>query len=36
MVEFLAALIGHVEPAMSYVLLGAMLLVSGISGSQDR
>jgi tripartite ATP-independent transporter DctM subunit len=34
MVEFLAALIGHVRGGMSYVLLGAMLLVSGISGSK--
>src|ERR1700752_1777319 len=34
MVEFLAALIGHVRAGMSYVLLGAMLLVSGISGSK--
>ena len=34
MVEFLAALLGHVRAGMSYVLLGAMLLVSGISGSK--
>jgi len=34
MVEFLASLIGHVKAGMSYVLLGAMLLVSGISGSK--
>jgi tripartite ATP-independent transporter DctM subunit len=34
MVEFLASLIGHVRAGMSYVLLGAMLLVSGISGSK--
>jgi tripartite ATP-independent transporter DctM subunit len=33
MVEFLASLLGHVKAGMSYVLLGAMLLVSGISGS---
>ena len=34
MVGFLAALLGHVRAGMSYVLLGAMLLVSGISGSK--
>jgi tripartite ATP-independent transporter DctM subunit len=34
MVDFLAALLGHVRAGMSYVLLGAMLLVSGISGSK--
>lgn len=34
MVAFLAALVGHVRGGMSYVLLGAMLLVSGISGSK--
>jgi tripartite ATP-independent transporter DctM subunit len=34
MVGFLAALLGHVRGGMSYVLLGAMLLVSGISGSK--
>lgn len=34
MVEFLASLVGHVRGGMSYVLLGAMLLVSGISGSK--
>ncbi|MFG1400223.1 MULTISPECIES: TRAP transporter large permease [Roseixanthobacter] len=34
MVEFLASLLGHVRAGMSYVLLGAMLLVSGISGSK--
>ena len=34
MVMFLAALIGHVRAGMSYVLIGAMLLVSGISGSK--
>ncbi len=34
MVGFLAALIGHVRGGLSYVLLGAMLLVSGISGSK--
>src|SRR6202030_3909905 len=34
MVNFLAALIGHVKGGLSYVLLGAMYLVSGISGSE--
>ena len=34
MVEFLASLIGHVRGGLSYVLLCAMLLVSGISGSK--
>ncbi len=34
MVAFLAALIGHVRGGLAYVLLGAMLLVSGISGSK--
>jgi tripartite ATP-independent transporter DctM subunit len=34
MVMFLASLIGHVRAGMSYVLIGAMLLVSGISGSK--
>lgn len=34
MVSFLASLLGHVKAGMSYVLLGAMLLVSGISGSK--
>jgi tripartite ATP-independent transporter DctM subunit len=34
MVTFLASLLGHVRAGMSYVLLGAMLLVSGISGSK--
>ena len=34
MVNFLAALIGHVRGGLSYVLLGGMLLVSGISGSK--
>ena len=34
MVNFLAALVGHVRGALSYVLLGAMYLVSGISGSK--
>jgi len=34
MVEFLVALIGHVRGGLSYVLLGAMYLVSGISGAK--
>ncbi len=34
MVVFLASLIGHVRAGMSYVLIGAILLVSGISGSK--
>ena len=34
MVEFLASLLGHVKGGLSYVLLGAMYLVSGISGSK--
>jgi tripartite ATP-independent transporter DctM subunit len=34
MVAFLASLLGHVRAGMSYVLLGAILLVSGISGSK--
>ena len=36
MVAFLAALLGHVRGGLSYVLLGAMYLVSGISGSKAR
>ena len=34
MVDFLSALLGHVRGGLSYVLLGAILLVSGISGSK--
>ena len=34
MVAFLASLLGHVRGGLSYVLLGAMYLVSGISGSK--
>ncbi len=34
MVDFLAALVGHVKGGLSYVLLGAMILVSGISGAK--
>lgn len=33
-VEFLASLLGHVRAGMSYVLLGSLYLVSGISGSK--
>jgi tripartite ATP-independent transporter DctM subunit len=34
LIEFLASLFGHVRGGLSYVLLGAMFLVSGISGSK--
>ncbi|MDY7579410.1 TRAP transporter large permease subunit [Herbaspirillum sp. RTI4] len=34
MVGFLASLLGHVRGGLSYVLLGAMMLVSGISGAK--
>jgi tripartite ATP-independent transporter DctM subunit len=34
MVGFLASLLGHVRGGLSYVLLGAMYLVSGISGAK--
>jgi tripartite ATP-independent transporter DctM subunit len=34
MVNFLVTLVGHVKGGLSYVLLGAMYLVSGISGSK--
>jgi tripartite ATP-independent transporter DctM subunit len=34
MVNFLVALVGHVRGGLSFVLLGAMYLVSGISGSK--
>ncbi len=33
-VDFLASLFGHVRAGMSYVLLGSLFLVSGISGSK--
>ena len=33
-VAFLASLIGHVKAGMSFVLLGSLFLVSGISGSK--
>src|SRR5690606_23929086 len=32
-VDFLGSLIGHVKAGMSYVLLGSLFIVSGISGS---
>jgi tripartite ATP-independent transporter DctM subunit len=34
MVQFLASLLGHVRGGLAYVLIGAMYLVSGISGSK--
>ncbi len=34
MVDFLASLVGHVRGGLCYVLLGAMYLVSGISGAK--
>src|SRR5206468_11328747 len=34
MVAFLASLLGHVRGGLHYVLVGAMSLVSGISGSK--
>ncbi|MBS0455075.1 MAG: TRAP transporter large permease subunit [Proteobacteria bacterium] len=34
MVQFLASLLGHVRGGLSYVLIGGMYLVSGISGSK--
>ena len=34
MVAFLAGLLGHVKGGLSYVLIGAMYLVSGISGAK--
>lgn len=34
MVQFLASLLDHVSGGLSYVLIGAMFLVSGISGSK--
>jgi tripartite ATP-independent transporter DctM subunit len=33
-VDFLASLLGHIRAGMSYVLLGSLFLVSGISGSK--
>lgn len=34
MVDFLASLLGHVRGGLNYVLLGAILLISGISGAK--
>src|SRR5208282_3827325 len=34
MVAFLASLLGHIHGGLSYVLVGAMYLVSGISGAK--
>ncbi|RDK09047.1 TRAP transporter large permease subunit [Cupriavidus lacunae] len=34
MIQFLAGLIGHLRGGLQYVLLGAMYIVSGISGSK--
>ena len=34
LVAFMASLVGHVKGGLAYVLLGAMYLVSGISGSK--
>lgn len=34
LVDFMSSLIGHVRGGLQYVLLGAMFLVSGISGSK--
>ena len=34
LVSFMATLVGHVRGGLSYVLLGAMFLVSGISGAK--
>ena len=34
LVDFMAAILGHVRGGLAYVLLGAMYLVSGISGSK--
>ena len=33
-VDFLALLLGHIKAGMSYVLLGSLFIVSGISGSK--
>ena len=33
-VDFLASMLGHVKAGMSYVLLGSLFVVSGISGSK--
>ena len=34
MIQFLASMLGHVRGGLSYVLIGTMYLVSGISGSK--
>jgi len=34
MIDFLSSLLGHVRGGLAYVLIGAMYLVSGISGSK--
>lgn len=34
LVAFLASLVGHLKGGLSYVLVGAMLLISGISGAK--
>ena len=34
LIDFMSALLGHVRGGLQYVLLGAMFLVSGISGSK--
>ena len=34
MIGFLASLLGHIRGGLSYVLVGAMFLISGISGSK--
>jgi tripartite ATP-independent transporter DctM subunit len=34
MIDFLASALGHIRGGLSYVLLGAILLISGISGSK--
>jgi tripartite ATP-independent transporter DctM subunit len=33
-IDFLASLLGHIKAGMSYVLLGSLFIVSGISGSK--
>ena len=35
MIQFLSGLLGHVRGGLSYVLIGAMYLVSGISGAKS-
>src|SRR5450830_972017 len=36
LIDFMAALLGHVRGGLQYVLLGAMFLVSGISGAMTE